>query len=155
MHRLKRLFAFLTLLSLMLIFANMVSAGSNRTQTSFAGGLTTAIAEKFVSTDTYHDYVNCSTYSYTQYPSVDITHIGYNTFSCNSYADFGNVYWTSPTGSVDHDDWHQSEFHATYAPGQWGCSRDGVAAGSHDFGHFDGTSYNWDPSLSAQETFYP
>lgn len=155
MHRLKGLFPFLTLLALLLIFVKAVSAGSNYTETSFAGGLTTAAAEKIVSTDTYHNYVNCSTYSYTKYPSVNITHIGYNTFSCNSYASFGNVYWTSPTGSVDYNDWHHHEFHATYAPGRLGFTRQGIAAGSHDFGHFDGQSYNWDPPLSADEVFYP
>lgn len=45
MHRVRGLSTFLILLSLVFIFANAVSAGSNYTQTSFAGGLTTAVAE--------------------------------------------------------------------------------------------------------------
>jgi|SRR5690606_37905690 len=94
---------------------------------------------------------------YTQWPTVNITHIGYNTFSCNSYRSDGvNQYWTSPGGSVDWNDWHHTEPHYTYAPGKMGFSRRGVAAGSHDFGHYDGQKeYHWDPPLSAEEVFYP
>lgn len=141
---------------LLVVTVATVYAGSNETRNTNFAGITTAVARKYVSTDTLHSKLNCSTYSLTQYPTVNITHIGYNTFGCTAYRSDGRTYqWTSSVGELNYNASNHGKIKTITAPGLTYGHRDGVSAGKHDFGHYDGTSYNWDPSLSAQETFYP
>ena len=112
--------------------------------------------ESTYTTDTLHSKLNCSTYSLTQNPTVNITHIGYNTFGCTAYRSDGMTYqWTSSVGEINTNSSNHGKIKTITAPGLTNGSRLGVSAGNHDFGHYNGTSYDWDPSLSAQETFYP
>lgn len=139
------------------IITPLVFAGFNeKRNSSFANGLTTAIAEKYVTTNFYHDKVNCTSTSYTNYPYTNITQIGYNTFSCRSERSDGDVHQiTYLVGDLDNNDWHHTHSVTLNAPLLNGHTRTGIAAGSHHFGHFNGSSYYWDPPLSAVDVFYP
>lgn len=129
------------------------AASSETTYPNFAG-ITTAVAKKLVvSTSTQ---VYCTSYSFTQSPSTNITHIGYNTFSCTvSRSDGAYQQLKDLDGDLDYNDYHHSKVFTSGIGARAGYSRNSVSAGSHDFGHFNGNTYNWDPSLSASQIFYP
>ncbi len=131
-----------------------VYAGANEVWNSNFAGITTAIAQKYVTSNI--NEVNCTSISLTKYPYTNITHIGYNTFSCTVQRSDGLWRQTKDlNGDLDYNDWHHSKLLTVDVEVRTPYSRDSTSAGSHDFGHFDGTNHDWDPSLSAQETFYP
>jgi hypothetical protein len=112
-------------------------------------GVTTAIAEKDVSL-TGTDKFNCISRGYTTTPVVRITHIGYNTFSCTVWRNgvWNPASWTR-SGKVNLNSSYQADSGSVIVLPVAGQSRKVTAAGSHDFGHFNGQTYNWDPPLSA------
>jgi hypothetical protein len=130
-----------------LLMFRVYAASAANWYSNFAG-VTTAIAEKDVSL-TGTEQFNCVSRSYTNYPSVKITHVGYNTFSCTVWKN--NVHaggWTR-TGKVNWNSSYQVDSGIVRVYPTQGQSRKVTAAGSHDFGHFNGQSYDWDPNLSA------
>ncbi len=154
MYTRKRSFALLIILLFVCTTVITTYAASNETRYTNFAGITTAIAQKYVSSNSSE--VNCASYSFTQYPDTDITHIGYNTFSCTVQRSDGKYRQAKDLdGDLDYNDWHHSKVLTADVDARAGFSRDSTSAGSHDFGHYDGTSYNWDPSLSAQQTFFP
>jgi hypothetical protein len=143
------------LLVVLTITTLTVYASHEKTKVNFAN-ITTAVAAKYVTTNSLHDEIRCSTYSFTRSPGTNITHIGYNSFSCRSERSDGDVaQWTAPSGSLDYNDWHQYESHTLDHDSVSGGNRKGIGAGVHDFGHYNGTSYNWDPAHSVVTYFYP
>ncbi|MCA9927744.1 MAG: hypothetical protein KC419_04680 [Anaerolineales bacterium] len=142
------------------MFIFTVNAASSSKRKSNFAGVTDAVAEKVVGSTSDYTQIVCRSKSYTDNPAINITHVGYNTFSCTAWRNTkssGNIIsqWSSPSGEVN---WNaQSHFKekSIGAPAILGTTRIGVAAGVHDFGHFNGVSYDWDPSLSAEQTFYP
>ena len=144
--------AFVVLLMFIFVF-NAYAYPAAQWYSNFAG-VTTAIAEKDVgysSPDTF----TCVTRSYTKYPTTNITHLGYNTFSCNVWknGDWAGG-WTRYGGVNWNSSW-QGDSGVVYVNVYQSNSRKVTSAGSHDFGHYNGQSYNWDPSLSATGTYYP
>ncbi len=132
-----------------ILFLFRVYAAPSAVWNSNFAGVTTAIAEKdvsYTSPDTFY----CVSRSYTNYPSFKITHLGYNTFSCTVWKN--GVYangWSRTTGGVNWNSSYQIDSGNVKVSFTQGQSRKVTAAGSHDFGHFNGQSYDWDPPLSA------
>lgn len=153
MTKKRRIFSLLISL-LFSIMVLTVNAAANETQNTGFAGITTAVAQKIVTSNV--NQVNCTSISYTKNPYTNITHIGYNTFSCTVQRSDGVYNQVKDlNGNLDYNDWHQSKLLISTVEVRTPYSRNGTSAGSHDFGQFDGTSHNWDPPLSAQQTFYP
>jgi hypothetical protein len=140
------------------LWAGIVAANSNQVWFVGFAGVTTAVAEKNVTYSWSPNYnFNCHSISRTQHPNVNITKIGYNTFSCNVWRDGHWIKgWTRSSGSVNWNNFH----HADYGGPPLDVEprreyRTVVAAGVHDFGHFTGQDHFWNPPLSASGTYRP
>jgi hypothetical protein len=141
--------------SVLLVGVVIAAGNSPQSYENFAG-ITTAIASKnaFKFSSPYYLF-QCDSLSYTSSPSVNITQIGYNSFGCNVYRD-GTYYngWVMPTGELNYNaSGHSDSGYLTVYPAS--SSRVVTAEGSHDFGHFDGTSYHWDPGVWKSNTYVP
>jgi hypothetical protein len=149
----------LIITGLIIVLVADIGALTTSKSESFANGLTNAVAEKSVGSDWYE--VGCHTRSYTERPTVSISHIGYNTFSCTAWRhtkSSGNVLdqWVSSIGELNYNSSAHAKPIAVNAPMIYGTVRIGVAAGSHDFAHYyNENEYHSDPLLSAEATFNP
>lgn len=146
----RQLFTIVFALTFAFLFIFRVYAAPSAVWYSNFAGVTTAIAEKNVSYTSPSTFY-CMSRSYTNYPSFNITHLGYNTFSCNVWKDgkYADGWTRSGPGSVNWNSSNHSDSGTVSVSFTQGQARQVIAAGSHDFGHFDGQSHDWDPLLSA------
>jgi hypothetical protein len=156
--RFAKLSTFLLVTMLVGLLTGIVAANSSQAWFVGFAGVTTAVAEKNVTYSWSPNYnFNCHSISRTQYPNVNITKIGYNSFSCYVWRDNEPpVGWTRPSGSVNWNNFHHADYGGPLIHVPPGINqRQVVAAGVHDFGHFTGQNYFWNPPLSASGTYRP
>ncbi|MCL4868391.1 MAG: hypothetical protein KJ063_05440 [Anaerolineae bacterium] len=136
------------------IMAAFAEGNSPQSSSNFAG-ITTAIASKnaFKYQGGQYYLFQCDSFSYTS-PGTAITTIGYTWFACYVYRDGIYVAGFNRSGSVNYNaSSHVDSGTLIVFPAS--SSRVVTGEGTHDFGHFDGTTHTWRPYVWRDNSYVP
>ena len=147
--------ALLLVLVTLILSVVTIFAGGNSPQSKSFAGITTAVASKnaFKYEGSQYYKFQCDSFSYTS-PSKAITTIGYTWFACYVYRDGIYVTGFNRGGSANHNATsHVDSGTLTVYPAS--SSRVVTGEGTHDFGHYNGTTYTWRPYVYKNNTYIP